>query len=65
MHPTEPKLLTASSDGTARLWAIPDSELACWDWKTGPLTTAAFAPDGLTAAVGSTRGEVVLWDLDV
>jgi WD40 repeat protein len=64
MHPNEAKVLTASADGTARLWALPDAELKCWDWKTGPLSAAAIAPDGLTAAVGSAKGEVVLWDLD-
>lgn len=64
MHTTAVQLLTASSDGTARLWAVPGGELKCWDWKTGPLSAAAISADGLMAAVGSAKGEVVLWDLD-
>ena len=40
------------------------AEVARYNWNVGPLLGIAFAPDGLTAAVGATRGQVVIWDLD-
>ncbi len=40
------------------------AEVARYNWNVGPLHGIAFAPDGLTAAVGATRGQVVIWDLD-
>lgn len=33
-------------------------------WKVGRLRSLAFSPDGATAAVGSDRGKVVVFDLD-
>jgi WD40 repeat protein len=35
-----------------------------FDWSIGNVTALAFAPDGLTAAAGSDRGQIVIWDVD-
>lgn len=35
-----------------------------YSWKVGKLRTLAFSPDGATAAVGSDKGKVVVFDLE-
>jgi WD40 repeat protein len=59
-------LLTAGNDGCVRLWD-PDTgtERKAFDWGIGKLYGAAFAPDGLTCAVCSATGQVVVWDVDL
>ncbi len=34
-------------------------------WEIGRLRSVAFAPDGCRAAVGSDKGRILLWDLDL
>jgi WD40 repeat protein len=59
------RLLSGSADGTVRLWAVASSkQLAALDWGLGPINNVCVAPDGQTAAAGSTEGEIVVWDLD-
>jgi WD40 repeat protein len=68
--------LAFTPDGT-RLLTVAGKEATVWDtaagkplaryeWgkQAGRLSAVAVAPDGLTAAVGGTRGRVVRWDLD-
>lgn len=59
------RLITASTDGTARVWDTADwtceRTLA---WKVGPLCAVAISPDGHRAACGSDTGRVVVWDLE-
>ena len=58
-------LLTASNDGFVRMWdAATGAELKTFDWQIGKLYCAAFSPDGLTCAVCSSKGQVVIWDVD-
>jgi WD40 repeat protein len=58
-------LLTAGNDGCVRMWtADTGTELNAFDWAIGKLYCAAFAPDGLTCAACSARGQVVVWDVD-
>lgn len=35
-----------------------------YSWKVGKLRTLAFSPDGATAAVGSDKGKIVVFDLE-
>jgi WD40 repeat protein len=59
-------LLTAAHDGTVRTWDLRTGDaVAEFDWKIGPVTALAFAPDGLTCAAAGTNGNVALWDTDV
>jgi WD40 repeat protein len=75
--PDGQRLLAGSAVGTIRAWDVPDLPAATdearvdvrpalvFDWGIGPVTALAVAPDGLTAAAGSSTGSVVVWDLDV
>jgi WD40 repeat protein len=58
-------VVTVGNDGTSRFWgAATGAQLRVFNWKLGVLATACFAPDGLTCAAGSAKGQVVVWDLD-
>ena len=57
--------MTASDDGTARIWSIDGSECAAIDPGAGRVWSAAFAADG--RAVYTTSREIGLqrWPLDL
>jgi WD40 repeat protein len=58
-------LATASADGTVCLRNPRNGQpIVSYDWGIGSLRCVAFAPDGMTCAAGSERGQVMLWDLD-
>lgn len=58
-------LQTTGSDGTARIWdAETGTQLRVYDWGSGKLRCAAFAPDGSTCVAGTDSGTVIQWDLD-
>jgi WD40 repeat protein len=58
-------LAAAHGDRLLRIWKVPSwRPVTALDWKIGPLTALAFAPDGMLAACGSRRGRIALWDVD-
>jgi WD40 repeat protein len=58
-------LASSGDDGTLRLWdAAAGTERRQFALGIGPLHWIAFAPDGLTLAVTSDKGHLVLLDLD-
>ncbi|MBY0459033.1 MAG: hypothetical protein K2V38_16980, partial [Gemmataceae bacterium] len=58
-------LLSASADGTARLWnPASGAEVRAFEWGLGKLHAAAFSADGLLGAAASADGRVVVWDVD-
>ena len=59
------RLLAAGNDGTVRI-LDPDTgaTAATYTFAAGKVRSLAVAPDGLTAAVGTDRGTVILFDLD-
>src|SRR5262249_30556398 len=57
-------VLTASRDGTARVWETGKGDpVSPWLRHGSPLTSAAFAPDGRRVLTASQDGSVRLWDL--
>jgi WD40 repeat protein/predicted Ser/Thr protein kinase len=57
------RVLTASSDQTARLWdARTGSELAVFKAHHGPVLDASFSPDGKRIATASGDGTARIWD---
>jgi len=59
-------LLTVSNDATVRMWdARTCHEVSAYEWNIGRLLNIAISPDGLRAAAGSDKGQIVIWDLDV
>ena len=58
-------LATVSNDTTVRMWdARTWNETSTFEWKIGRLLNIAIAPDGMRAAAGSDKGQIVIWDLD-
>jgi WD40 repeat protein len=58
-------LATVSNDETVRLWdARTWAEKTTFTWDVGRLLNIAFAPDGLRAAAGSDKGQIVIWDVE-
>ena len=60
---TASRLVTASGDGTAKLWDLDANRLAEeLRGHRGWVTTAAFAPDGRTILTASQDGTARIWD---
>jgi WD40 repeat protein len=57
-------LLSASKDGTVRLWDVRSGkQRAVFDWGVGKASAVAVAPDGMTAACCGESGTITVWDL--
>lgn len=58
-------MLTASDDGTARLWSADGaSEPVILGRHEGPVTAAAFSPDGTRIVTASEDGTARVWSGD-
>ena len=63
--PAGTTLLTASWDGTVRLWdAATRQQRHAFNWGVGRVYEAVCAPDGMTAAAAGQNGTALIWDLD-
>ncbi|MBY0526392.1 MAG: serine/threonine protein kinase [Gemmataceae bacterium] len=58
------RLLSASFDGTGKLWDVGTAKLLRTLARNGtPLCSVAIAANGTTAALGDRAGEIAIWDL--
>jgi WD40 repeat protein len=58
-------LATVSNDETVRIWSTHNwQEHTTFTWQIGRLLNITFAPDGLRAAAGSDKGQIVIWDVE-
>ena len=55
--------MTASRDGTAKLWNLEGNCLQPLDHE-GPVYSARFSPDGRLIVTASADGSARLWDLE-
>jgi WD40 repeat protein len=59
-------LATARNDATVRFYDTSTwMETAAFNWMVGPVVSVAFARDGMRAACGSSKGKIVVWDVDL
>ncbi len=59
------RLLSVSNDQTVRVWDTQTyQERVSYDFKIGKLNCLKIAPDGLTFAIGSYKGTIVVADLE-
>jgi WD40 repeat protein len=61
--PDGTKILTASEDGSAKLWDIDGNELATLNGHSDRVNSASFSPDGTRIVSASNDGSAKLWDL--
>jgi WD40 repeat protein len=62
--PNGVRVVTASSDGTARIWdAATGNEIAVFRGHEGFVLSAAFSPDGLHVVTASTDKTARIWDV--
>jgi WD40 repeat protein len=62
--PDETKILTASDDGTAKLWDLNGKPLISFNQHTDAVNSAVFSPDGKRILTASEDGTAKLWDLE-
>lgn len=64
--PDASRLIAVNHDARVRVYDTATwAETTGYEWNIGRLTAVAVAPDGLRAAAGSDKGQVVVWDLEV
>jgi WD40 repeat protein len=65
VHPSGQFFLTAGGDGQARFWdAQTLQQTRAFRWRIGKLHSVAFSRDGMLAAAGGDKGQVVVWDVE-
>jgi len=61
--PDGKRLVTASNDGTARLWDLAGNPLAVLGGHEGAVTRALWSPDGKLIAATNADGTVQIWSV--
>ena len=62
--PSGQRVLSASQDGTLRLWDLEGGwELSCFEGHAGGVTCLAVSPAGRYAVSGGTDRTVRVWEL--
>jgi WD40 repeat protein len=65
VHPSGRFLATVAGDGQVRFWdARTLRQLRALHWNIGKPQSVAFSQDGMLAAAGGDKGQVVVWDVD-
>jgi WD40 repeat protein len=65
-HPSGRFLAATSNDTTVKLYDTTTWQVATsFAWQIGRLRCVAFSPDGCRAAVGSDKGRILIWDVDL
>jgi hypothetical protein len=63
--PDDKRILQVSDDQMVRVFDVETAQVVKeYAWDIGKLQCVTVSPDGLLAATGSTRGKVMVWDLD-
>src|SRR5262249_51040306 len=60
--PDGKRLVTASEDGTARLWNAQARPAGVLEGHNGPVTCALFTADGRAVVTGAKDGTIVVWE---
>lgn len=58
------RVVTASEDGTARVWDQAGRELQVLEGHTGPVRSARFSEDGKWVVTNSEDGTARIWPVD-
>jgi hypothetical protein len=65
-HPSGRYLAATSNDATVKLYDTATWEMVqAFNWDIGRLRSIAFSHDGMLAAAGGERGQIVVWDVDL
>ena len=64
--PTGRRLYATSNDTTVQVFDTETWErVNRFTWQVGRLKAVAVSPDGMLAAAGGDKGDIVIWDVDV
>jgi WD40 repeat protein len=70
-HPSGRHLYVTSNGGEAKDATVHVFDTSTWTrveqfaWNVGNLKAISISPDGMLAAAGGDRGDIVIWDVDL